>query len=235
MRSTSTSLARVSSARATLPNRYSPSGGFLSPRASAASACRIPRASSASALNNAISTAAAQDLVDLCVDQPTLDNQFCANVGRDPATGFVNDYLVGPANVAQFATSGADFTINYTVPTETMGTFNLRLAGGYLDKLTFVPTPGADVDVDTEESYAPRWNGTLDLTWAMDNVTINYGLNYFSKTRRYTTEQITANPDLVEAQYVYFRPRVEHDVQLSLKTDDQRFTFYTGVNNVFDR
>lgn len=186
-------------------------------------------------LRNAISTATAQDLVDLCVDQPTLANQFCANVGRDPATGFVNDYLVGPANVAEFKTSGADFTVNYSLPTDRLGTFNLRLAGGYLQNLSFIPTPGADVDVDTEEAFSPRWNGTLDLTWMKDNVTVNYGLNYFSKTRRYTTEQIRANPDLVEEKYVFYRPRIEHDVQFSFKTDDERFTFYTGVNNIFDR
>lgn len=187
-------------------------------------------------LKNAISTATAQDLVDLCVDQPTLQNIFCDNVGRDPSTGFVNDYLVGPANVAQFATSGADFTLNYGFsPSPSIGSFNLRLVAGYLDNLSFVPTPGAEVDIDTGEAFAPRWNGTLDLTWVKDNVSVNYGINYFSKTRRYTTEQEEANPDLVEPQYFYYREKWEHDIQLGLTTDDKRFKFYTGVNNLFDR
>ncbi len=187
-------------------------------------------------LRNAISTATAQDLVDLCVDQPTLDNQFCENIGRDPATGFVNDFLVGPANVAQFATSGADFTVNYGFQiSPTLGNFNLRLAGGYLDTLEFIPTPGAEVDDDREEAFAPKWNGTLDLTWRKDNVTVNYGVNYFSKTRRYTTEQQEANPDLVEPRYFFFREKWEHDVQVGWTTDDERFSFYTGVNNIFDR
>ena len=187
-------------------------------------------------LNNAISTAAAQDLVDLCVDQPTLENQFCANVGRDPSTGFVNDYLIGPANVAQFATAGADFTVNYGfTPNDKWGRFNLRFTGGYLDKLEFIPTPGADVDVDRGEAYAPKWVGTLDLSWRLDNVSVNYGVNYFSKTRRYTTEQERANPDLVEKKYFFYREKWEHDVQVGFTTDDERFTFYGGVNNIFDR
>lgn len=186
-------------------------------------------------LRNAISTATAQDLVDLCVDQPTLDNSFCANIGRDPSTGFVNDFLVGPANVAQFATAGADFTVNYGFEiSPELGNLNLRFAGGYLDKLEFIPTPGAEVDNDREEAFAPKWNGTLDLTWRQDNVAVNYGLNYFSKTRRYTTEQQEANPDLVEPQYFFYKRKLEHDLQVSWTTDDDRFTFYTGVNNLTD-
>lgn len=187
-------------------------------------------------LENAISTAAAQDLVDLCVDQPTLDNQFCANVGRDPATGFVNDFLVGPANVAQFRTAGADFTINYGFDlSPTLGALNIRVAGGYLDRLEFVPTPGADLDNDRLEANAPEWNGTLDVTWRLDNFTANYGLNYFSKTRRYTTEQTDANPDIAAPEYIFFREKWEHDIQLGWQTEDERFRFYTGVNNIFDR
>jgi iron complex outermembrane recepter protein len=187
-------------------------------------------------LRNAISTAEAQDLVDLCVDQPTLDNQFCANIGRDPATGFVNDYLIGPANVSQFATSGADFTINYGFQVNpAWGDFNLRLAGGYLDKLEFIPTPGAEVDDDRLEAFAPKWNGTLDLTWKKDNVTVNYGLNYFSKTRRFRTEQIEANPDISDPKFFFFREKWEHDIQVGVHTRDERFRFYAGVNNIFDR
>jgi outer membrane receptor protein involved in Fe transport len=185
---------------------------------------------------NAITTATAQDLTDACVDQPTLDNQFCDLITRDPTTGFVSDYLLRPLNVSEFATSGADFTINYAFrPSDSLGQFNLRLAGGYLDKLTFISTPGAEVDNDRTEAFAPKWNGTLDITWVKDNWSLNYGVNYFSKTRRFTTEQIEANPDLVDPKYIFYREKWEHDVQLGFKTDDERFQFYAGVNNIFGR
>jgi iron complex outermembrane receptor protein len=187
-------------------------------------------------IENAITTATAQDLADACVDQPTLDNQFCDLIERDPTTGFVSDYLLRPLNVSQFATSGADFTINYAFrPSDNLGQFNLRLAGGYLDSLTFISTPGAEVDNDRTEAFAPKWNGTLDITWVKDNWSLNYGVNYFSKTRRFTTEQIEANPDLVDPKYIFYREKWEHDVQLGFKTDDERFQFYAGVNNIFGR
>lgn len=186
-------------------------------------------------LRNAINTATAQDLVDLCVDQPTLSNVFCQDITRDPTTGYVSDYLVGPANVAEFKTSGADLTVNYGVNAGKAGNFNLRLVGGYLENLSFVPSPGADVDVDTEEAFVPKWIGTFDLTWTKDNFYLNYGVNYFSKTRRYTTEQLRANPDLVDPKYFFYRAKIEHDIQLGVSTGDDRFTFYGGINNIFDR
>lgn len=186
-------------------------------------------------LRNAISTASAQELVDLCVDQPDLNNTFCADISRDPDTGYVSDYLVGPANVAQFKTSGADFTANYSFETAKLGDFNLRLVGGYLENLSFVPTPGASLDDDTLEAFAPRWNGTLDLTWNKGDFFFNYGINYFSKTRRYRTEQIAANPDIADPKYFFYREKWEHDVQLGVDVADKRFRIYAGVNNLFDR
>ena len=186
-------------------------------------------------LRNAISTASAQDLVDLCVDQPTLDNSFCANLSRDPTTGYVSDYLVGPANVAQFSTAGADFTMNYNFAiSPTAGRFNVRLNGGYLDRLEFTPTPGAELDDDRGEEFAPKWVGSADLTWTLDNFAVNYGVSYFSKTRRFTTEQLEANPDISDPRYFFFKEKWEHDVRLQYATDDNRFTFYAGVNNLFN-
>lgn len=186
-------------------------------------------------LRDAISTATAQDLVDLCVDQPSLDNSFCENITRDPTTGYVSDYLVGPANVAEFSTSGADFTLNYNFAiSPTAGRFNVRLNGGYLDSLEFTPTPGAELDDDRGEAFAPKWIGSADLTWTIDNFAVNYGVSYFSKTRRFTTEQLEANPDISDPKFFFFKEKWEHDLRLQATTDDKRFTFYAGVNNLFD-
>jgi outer membrane receptor protein involved in Fe transport len=184
-------------------------------------------------IRGAINTPTAQELVELCVDQPTLANVYCANVQRDPASGYVNDYLVTPANVAAFRTSGADVKINYQFKPGNLGTFNLRLSGGYLDTLNFVPTVGADVDNDREEAFAPKYSATGDLTWTSGPVTVNYGINWFSKTRRYTTEQLGANPDLSDPKFFWYKEKWEHEMQVSFNVQD-RFTFYAGANNLFD-
>ncbi|QPQ55162.1 TonB-dependent receptor [Allosphingosinicella flava] len=185
-------------------------------------------------LANAVSTPTAQELTDLCVDQPTLDNAFCALVGRDPDTGYVNDYLVAPQNVAEFRTAGLDLSLNYRfTPAESVGTFNLRIVGNYLDKLTYIPTPGADIDDDRTEAFAPKYSGTFDLTWVKGPLSINYGLNYFSKTRRYTTEQVEANPDIADPKYIFYREKWQHDLRLAYDVSKE-FEVYGGVNNLTD-
>lgn len=183
-------------------------------------------------LKDAVNTASAQDIVDLCVDQPTLDNVFCDAITRDPQTGFISDFFVAPQNVAEFETSGADLNLNYRfAPSATFGTFNLRVVANYLDTLSFVPTIGADVDIDRGEAFAPKYSGTADLTWTRGPVTLNYGVNYFSRTRRFTTEQTDANPDIADPSLIFFKRRLEHDFQGSVRAGEA-FSFYAGVNNL---
>lgn len=183
-------------------------------------------------LRDAISTASAQELVDLCVDQPDLNNPFCSSIGRDPNTGFVNDYLIGPQNVANFATAGLDVQLNYRINlSPTLGSVNVRLQGNYLDKLTFIATPGADVDDQRMDAFAPKYSGNADVTWRYGNLTVNYGVNYFSKTRRYSVEQLRANPDISDPRYHFFKEKWEHDLQLEFNVQD-KMSFYVGVNNL---
>lgn len=186
-------------------------------------------------IQNAISYPTATQLFALCVDQPTLQNVFCQNITRQPGTGFAQSFNVIPQNVAEFTTSGLDVQLNYRFsPSPQIGTFNIKVVGGYLDDLTFISTPGAVPDQDAGEQYVPRYIGVADLTWTKGGLSVNYGLAYQSKTRRFTTEQLAANPDLSDPQFFFFRERWEHDLQVSytLPTDD--FTLYAGVNNLTD-
>lgn len=185
-------------------------------------------------LKNAISYATAEEVAELCVDQPTLDNVFCQNIGRDSTTGYINSWYVQPQNVANYRTSGADFKMNYAFETARAGAFSVTLVGGYLNKLDLIPTPGASVDVDREEAYYPKWNATGDITWKMDKLTINYGVSWFSKTRRYELEQTNANPDLAEAKYLKYKEKWQHDLYVAYDVDE-RFRFYVGANNLFDQ
>jgi iron complex outermembrane recepter protein len=186
-------------------------------------------------LKNAINTATAQEFAELCVDQPTLDNIYCDAISRDPDTGFVNGWTVRPENVANFATAGADFTVDYRFAPSERGDFHLSLSGGYLDKLEFIATPGADVDSDRGEEYAPKWLATADLSWQQGRWDANYGINYFSKTRRFTREQLVANPDLTDPRYFFYKAKFEHDVQVGFTPQDAKLRVYAGANNLFDQ
>ena len=167
-------------------------------------------------IRGAVNTPTATKLAELCVDQPTVDNRFCQNIFRAQGTGFVlgdrNDpqqrigFIVGPENVARFKTAGADLGVRYAFsPSESLGNFALSLNGGYLDSISFVPSIGAEVDDDLLEAYNPRWRGAANVNWKIDQFSVNYGVTYFSKTRRFTTEQLDANPDLSDPRYFFSR------------------------------
>src|SRR5690606_8502638 len=137
-------------------------------------------------------------IVDLCVDQPTLDNIYCDVTGRSATTGYVNDFTVIPENVASYRTAGLDVVLDYRFsPSDSLGTFNVRLVGNMLDRLEFVPSAGAALENEMHnwEYPAPKYSANFDLTWAKGPLTLNYGINWWSKTRRVTLEAEQANPD----------------------------------------
>jgi outer membrane receptor protein involved in Fe transport len=186
-------------------------------------------------IEDAINTPTADDIFKNCVDAPSLDNPFCQLFTRSSTTGFINSFLVTAQNVANFKTSGLDVIVNYRFePFADAGTFNLRLVGGYLRDLTFIPSEGASPDQDVNETFAPRYQGSFDLTWTKGPVTLNYGLAWQGKTRRFTTEQRRANPDISDPRYFFFKERWEHDIQLAYAVNED-FAFYGGINNFTDQ
>jgi outer membrane receptor protein involved in Fe transport len=192
-------------------------------------------------LKNAINTVSAQQLAELCVDQPTLDNVFCAAIQRQAgagggtaAAGNIIGFTVAPQNVAAFSTAGLDVNLSYRKRTARLGTFSLNVVGNYLDKLNFIGTPGAEVTNSRGETYAPKVTVKTDLTWNYGNLTLNYGLLYFSKTLRFSNLETETNPDITDPQYKYLKAHWQHDIYASLNVQ-KKFTFFAGVNNLFDQ
>ncbi len=188
-------------------------------------------------LTKAIQYSTAQDIVDLCYDQPTLNNDYCALITRSSTDGFVDSFQVIPQNVASFRTAGLDMNLLYKVDLGgKAGSLSFRAVGNYLDKLSFVPSLGAapQNELDNWDYPAPRWSATFDLTWNKGPLTLNYGINWWDKTRRVTREQEAANPDYVPSQYIWYREKWEHEVYASYDIEE-RFQIYGGINNLFDR
>ena len=186
-------------------------------------------------IKDAVNTPTANELVDLCYDQPTLDNVYCDALGRSSVNGYINDFNLRPENVASFDTEGLDIALNYRfAPFTNFGSFNLKVNANYLHKLNFIATPGASVDKDVTEVNRPRYSATGDLTWTKGPLTINYGINWFSKTRRFVKETTDANPDIVEKKYLRHKEYWEHQAQVAFNVEE-RMTFYLGVNNLLDR
>jgi outer membrane receptor protein involved in Fe transport len=191
-------------------------------------------------LKNAINTVTPTEVAQLCVDQPTLNNQFCPLLTRTTVAtttaevGNVTSFAVAPQNVARFATSGLDVKVAYRLDTTSLGAFNLRVDANYLNKLEFFGTPGADVTNERGETYAPKYTVNTDLTWQKGKVTLNYGLIWFDKTLRFTNQVTDANPDIVAPNYLYLKSLWQHDLFGSVDVNEN-FQFFAGMNNVFDQ
>ena len=191
-------------------------------------------------LEDAINTALPQVAADLCVDLPTLDNQFCGLIDREQGAGGIVNFTQQPVNVANFRTEGFDFTINYFLdPDADIGDFNFRLIGNKLEKLTFINLPGADPDPDLGEAspssglQAPEYQAAFNVLWQRGPVAVNYNLNWFDETQRYTLEQRQNNPDIAEKRYLDYSSHVVQDLQVRYDYSNS-WSFYGGVNNLTD-
>lgn len=184
-------------------------------------------------LTNAIATASAEEAAQICVDSPSLDNDFCALTQRSSTTGQIVGFLQSPLNVASFTTEGYDFTMNYGFAPAAgrWGDFNLRVVGNKLKDLTYINLPGSEPDPELGEADAPEWQGNADLTWELDAVLVNYGVNYMDKTYRYAFQQRRADPDLVAPQYRKYDAKLTHDVQVRYSLANG-LAVYGGVNNL---
>ena len=182
-------------------------------------------------LRNAINTAAAGALPGLCVDQPTLDNPFCGLVDRQQGTGRVDGFTTEPQNVASFRTAGADLNVDYLLRTPNLGVFDLRLVGGYLDRLQFISLPGADVTDNVDQFGAPKWTFNFSPTWTLGGFTVNYNLRWFDRTRTQAKQTTDDDPDYAPADQLRYSMLLQHDVQAQYAWSGG-VAMYAGVQNL---
>ncbi len=185
-------------------------------------------------LKNAINQPDPNSLVTLCVDQATLNNPFCGLVTRAQGTGRVTSFIVQPQNVAAFRTAGADLNLDYLLHTARAGTFDLRLIGGYLNRLDFVALPGAVVTDNVDQFGQPRFNANFSPTWTIAGFTLSYNLRWFDKTRT-TAKLVTDNDPLYAAPaQLRYSALWQHDVQVGYEVS-RGASFYLGVTNLTDQ
>ena len=64
-------------------------------------------------------------------------------------------------------------------------------------------------------------------------MTVAYGLNWFSKTDRFTSETLAGDPDYSDPKYFHVKPNWEHDITVAWEVTES-VNLYAGVNNLFD-
>ena len=190
-------------------------------------------------LRNAINQVSPSDLANLCVDQQTIDNPFCAAITRARAADAVNgirlgeiiNFTVSPQNVASFRAAGLDANIAYLIRTAHAGTFDLRLVGGYVDRQQFIGIPGAPVTDRLDLFGSPRWNANFSPSWTLGGLTLDYNLRWFDATRAFDRNTTAGNPDYAAGRYLRNSALWQHDVQAQYQVATG-FSVYGGVTNL---
>lgn len=187
-------------------------------------------------LAGAIVAPQAQQLAELCVDQPTTVNVFCSQIRRAQGTGFINGYTIKPQNVAQLRVSGIDLNVDYLMRTARAGTFNLRLVGGYLARANQIGTPGAPVEDQVDQAGPPRpkFQATFSPTWTLGAVTVAYNLRWQDGLRRFPKATTDGTPNYAPANLLRYSELWQHDLQVEYRLP-QGLAVYGGVNNFTDQ
>ena len=80
---------------------------------------------------------------------------------------------------------------------------------------------------------APEYQAAFNILWTRGPLAVNYNLNWFDETQRYTLQERESNPDIAEKRFLDYSAHVIHDLQLRYDYDTT-WSFYGGVNNLTD-
>ena len=152
-------------------------------------------------IDDAITVVPGLTVVQRCVDAPTLDNDFCALVQRDPTDGFITFFESGQQNVSKLEARGIDFNFGYGFDTA-IGDLNLELGGSRsLRRRDFQFQNFPDEFEDRLGEFAfPKWvlNSRVSLT--RDDWSVHLRSHYQGNQLLpgVANQDIESNPDFVD-------------------------------------
>lgn len=188
-----------------------------------------------------ISSLAGINIARNCVDAPTINNQFCDAVDRDPTFGFITDFRSGFINLANVETSGIDWRLDYSFGAPNLfgltdpGTIYLSSVGtNFLSnkETRDVSAPNEVTDVLTTISR-PEWIFNLNADWEVGPLSLGW-------RGRYESDQLVPglepqdpvnSPDFVNISKT--GSSWVHNFSASVSATD-RIELYGGVNNAFN-
>lgn len=176
------------------------------------------------------------EIVERCYDQPSTDNQFCQLFTRatDGLVGIIIDLEQRPVNVSNLYTSGVDFSFQYPLDLNDLGTVSFAVNGTFLDSLKTQPTVDprqieeAGLDDTLLGRQAPEWVANLNANWIRGAMSVTYRYRYQSGVNIYRDDEIARQPDI--SAYLGPSELSVHDVQGSYSFDNG-IQAYLGVNN----
>lgn len=192
-------------------------------------------------IDGLIDTLGGFEIASNCVDAPTLNNQFCEAIDRDPTFGFITGFRSGFVNLAAVETSGIDWRVDYRMDVpEFLGGPKFgelifsSLGTRFLtnDETRDVSAPEEVTDVLGELSR-PEWIVNLNADWKWDRVRLGWNGRFESSqlATGVTNNDLQSDPDFVNIRKT--GSSVVHDFTASFFLTE-RFELYGGINNAFE-
>ena len=194
-------------------------------------------------VENLIATLGAQVILNQCFDLPNTNNSFCGAIfPRNPDFTFAQPALVsGGINFAKQQADGIDMEVAYRRTFDNGHRLNFRaVATKVLKRNNFVsPTNPNFSDRQLSELGDPEWAANANVTYGIGRYDLRYSLNYIGKQtigayENYFPHQGRPPTNQDFTAEVFYPDALYHAIRLNTKVDD-RFNFYMGVDNLFDK
>ncbi|MFT4077448.1 MAG: TonB-dependent receptor [Asticcacaulis sp.] len=187
-------------------------------------------------MSNVISSLAPQTIINKCMDAPTLDNEYCDMIVRDPVTNNLVSVVQQNINLAKRKTSGIDTEIDYSTNLASWGwgsnagrlSINSIWTRLFENKYTADPD-NPDVITDTVGIFGfPKLKGRTSFNYTRDKLSFGWTSRFYSGMRQ--TVSITA-----EAYDPYKTKPIAYDdfnVSYWLKPN---MNISAGLSNAFNK
>lgn len=178
-------------------------------------------------IENMITAVSQQNTLNLCVDLPSLDNQFCDRIIRD-ARGYAEGVDISYMNVSESKAEGIDVGANYRFELG-KGQMNLSLRASYLLKFETTTLPGVETSrIIYDGGYQnPRFRGNLFATYDIGDFSIGLNTRIWGSAVNYTNESDEAREKNELPAKIY------NDLNVGWYLTDN-VTLRAGINNLFD-
>lgn len=190
-------------------------------------------------IEGAIDSLSAVAVSELCVDLPSVNNDYCGLIQRAPE-GFITYHQSGQVNLAAFEVEGVDFGVDYGFELSSLGLDNwggldLSLQGTHMIGFDEFQDP---LDASIFESRMgefsyPEWIINARASWTMGDLTLGWAGRWEESQllSGISNQQINANPLFVDPSQT--GDSWVHDFNFSYFFSD-KINVYGGLNNAFD-
>jgi outer membrane receptor protein involved in Fe transport len=146
-------------------------------------------------MSNVISSVEPQTIINKCMDAPTLDNNYCDLVVRDPVTNNLVSVIKQNINLARRKTSGIDTEIDYSVNLASWGwgsnagTLSINSIWTRLFENKYTPDPdNPDSVTDTVGIFGfPKLKGRTSFNYSRDKLSFGWTSRFYSGMRQTVT------------------------------------------------